>query len=167
MLNRFASIGLPLLVLALMIGCESSETRTPRTPAGGSFQGARAVPIIEQVEGNDAALAEPALTLIQDGSELEELGVSDLDSLNVNFSEHDVIVLALGEQPSGGYWAHITGVQQVGDVLYVEGTANQPGDDQAATQALTYPYTAVVIPKTDAATTLSDVESVRGETRPE
>ncbi|MFA9477260.1 protease complex subunit PrcB family protein [Phycisphaerales bacterium AB-hyl4] len=166
MLNRFASIGLPLLMLALMVGCGGNNDRTD-IPGGEAFQGARAVPVVEQVHGNDSALDEPTIRLIQDRNALDELGVEELSNLEVNFSEYDVIVFALGEQPSGGYWAHISGVQQVGEVLYVQGTANQPGEDQAATQALTYPFAAVVIPKTDAATTLSDIDSVRGESRPE
>ena len=166
MFNRFAfaSIALPLFAFALLTGCETA--RTPG-PAGESHQGARAVPVIEQVHGNDPSLDQPVVTLVQDRAALQRLGANALEGMDVNFSEYDVIVFALGEQPTGGYWAHITGVQQVGDVLYVQGLANQPAEDQAVTQALTYPYAVAVIPKTTARIALSDIESVRGESLPE
>ncbi|MEX0653909.1 MAG: protease complex subunit PrcB family protein [Phycisphaeraceae bacterium] len=165
MLNRLALLALPLFAVALFAGCETTRTDAP--DAGDAYQGARAVPVIQQMHGSDPALDAPRVTLIQDRPALDNLDADSFDELDVNFTEHDVVVFALGEQPTGGYWAHITGVQQVGDVLYVQGIVNQPGEDEAATQALTYPYAVAVIPKTDASIALSDIQEVTGETRPE
>ena len=50
----------------------------------------------------------------------------------------------------------------MGDVLQVYGQANRPGVDQMAGQVLTYPYCAVVIPRTGAITVRDQLESVEG-----
>lgn len=163
--HRLASLLLSVLAVALFVGCETNRNQ----PAGPGFEAAEPVAIIDQMHGNDPALDQPArvVRLIQDRPGLDRLEADSLAELDVNFSDHDVILVTLGEQPSGGYWAHVTGVQKVGNVLYVEGMVNRPGEDEAATQALTQPYTVVIVPKTGASHALSDLDEVTGETMPE
>jgi hypothetical protein len=98
---------------------------------------------------------------------LDALGAQELSELEVDLDQYDLVLVALGQQPTGGYWVHITGLQRVGDVIYVEGIANAPADDEAVTQAQTYPYAAAVIPKVNAALALrSSIQSVQSQQPP-
>ncbi|MDX1682066.1 MAG: protease complex subunit PrcB family protein, partial [Phycisphaeraceae bacterium] len=55
-----------------------------------------------------------------------------------------------------------------GSTVYVMGSANKPAEDAMTTQALTYPYHAVVVPRIDdAAVVIPRVESLVGMAMPE
>lgn len=162
MLRRICQV-LPLFALLLMVACESQpETDTPEL----NVENVQPVPILSQTTGDNQALQNATTELIRDEADLQALGVESLGDLNVDWDQQDVVLVALGEQPTGGYWTRITGIQQDGDELYVQFTANAPAEGQAATQALTYPYAAAVVPETGAEVVLSDPTEVIGQTAP-
>lgn len=133
------------------------------TPAAGDLQ---PLPIVQQFTGDDSAFQIPEIFLVQSRQELAALGSLDLINHPVDFAKQSVLILALGQQPTGGYWARITAVQLQGDVLHVQGFANRPSASQATSQALTYPYAAAVIPKVQPQTLRSDIQSVSGQPAP-
>ena len=156
---------LPLAIAAvLLVGCQTDTSR--QDVAGPGLERVQPVSIVEQVLGDDPALDTAAVRLIDSQQQLDDLGVTRLNQLNINFARHQLVIASLGEQPTGGYWAHIDAVQRVGDVLYVEGRANRPGPDDAVTQAITHPFAAAVIERTGARTLRSDVDSVQGRPHP-
>lgn len=149
---------------SLLVGCQSPPETSKQAM---DLRQVQPLPILEQTRGQDPALSTDMIALIQSRQELEALGAEELSKLEVDFDQNDVVLVALGQQSTGGYWVHITGLQRVGDVIYVEGIANAPAADEAVTQAQTYPYAAAVIPKTDAALALrSSIQSVQGQQPP-
>ena len=146
-----------VLLASLLTGCESIPSLPPAEP----------VTILDAQRGDDPALEVGMVKLFKSWDELESMGAVSLAELTVDFAQADVVLFALGVQPTGGYWADITGVQKVGEVLYVQCTVNAPGEDQMVTQAITHPYCVATITKTTATTVLSDPEEVRGKPMPE
>lgn len=126
------------------------------------------VEILAHAHGDDAALARGTVRLIKSADELPALGLGGLPELgDVDFDSQDVVIFALGEQTTGGYWVQITGIQRVGDVLYVQALVNRPAEDETVTQAITHPYAAAVIAETEAVRALSDPTEVVGQPMPE
>lgn len=121
------------------------------------------VTVLRRFNGNDPGLKEPMVRLISSAGELESLGSYDLAVQSIDYDKESLLLLALGEKPTGGYWARITGVQRKGGLLYVQGLANRPSADAAVSQRLTYPYDAVVIRKIRNARIRSEIESVLGK----
>ena len=155
---------------ALLTGCngggqdmQQAAEKAPRPSTTAS----EPVEIVAHAHGDDSTLQRATVRLIKTPDELAALGLDELPGLEPNFGDQDVIVFALGEQPTGGYWVHITGIQRVGEVLYVQAQVNRPADDAAVTQAVTHPYCAVVVPGTRATRALSDPTEVVGEPMPE
>ncbi|MFW6058602.1 MAG: protease complex subunit PrcB family protein [Phycisphaeraceae bacterium] len=133
---------LSLLAAALLlIGCGTDRTNGV-DPAQIQY-----VPILEQAHGDNADLTEPLAELIRSQEALEALDAEIPLAEQVDFETQSLIVLAAGEQRTGGYWARILGVQRVGDELWLQGVINQPGEDAAATQQITHPYAAAIIPR--------------------
>lgn len=60
-----------------------------------------------------------------------------------------LIVVSLGEQPTGGYSVTVDSVAKLGDTLIVEYTPTAPAPDDTVTQAITMPAAVVKIPQTD------------------
>lgn len=117
------------------------------------------------VSGSDkAALAQTGLYLIKSQDQLEDMGVADLiPGTPVDFAAKSIVLLCGGEKPTGGYWVRIDAISQVGNELFVSGRANKPAEDAITTQALTYPYHAVLIDKTSANIALPEITSVTGQ----
>ncbi len=155
-----------LLVSATMLACESTTTTTTGNSAGAVAASAMPVTVLRQSMGNDPALIFPAVMLIQSQAELDALKGRELAAGKVDFSKESLVVIALGEQATGGYWAKVTAVQAAGSQLFVQGIANRPGKDEVTTQAKTYPFAAAVIAKTSATSVRSDVQSVVGQKKP-
>jgi hypothetical protein len=160
-----------LLILALLAaaslaiaGCGTDQNAN----GSGSYQRllseTQPVQIVDRAYGSDQNLEYPQWKLIKTQQDLKDLGLS-LGS-DVNFEQQDMIIQALGKQPTGGYWAHINGVQRLQDTLYVQSTVNRPGEDQAVTQQVTYPYAAVIVPETGAQRLRTSTEEVTGQSRP-
>lgn len=116
--------------------------------------------------GEDAALPLATLQLIHSQRELDALRSENLRSLPVDFARQSLILLALGEQPTGGYWARIESAYIQNGILYVQGTANAPGPDQMVTQTITYPYAVAILAKAQAREVVGDITSVYGQPHP-
>ncbi|MEX0887382.1 MAG: protease complex subunit PrcB family protein [Phycisphaeraceae bacterium] len=164
MRNCVPHVLMPLLAITLLFGCES-DGPSPQA-AGPAPQRAQPVRIVEQIHGDDPALQRTAVLWIRAEDEQDVLGSDALADLDVDFETQDVIVVAVGEVPTGGHWAYIDSVDRVGDVLNVNGRVNRPAADEAVTQAMAHPFAAAVIEKTRAATLHSGVYSVEGESFP-
>jgi hypothetical protein len=151
-----------LAMCGLMLGgCRGGQ---PRVESG--VNGTRGVSLFAQNSGDSSTLTTAGAWLITSAAELDATGSEELRGLNVDFDTHSLVVVALGEKPTGGYWARITGVQVKGDALFVQAVANRPGPKDAVTQAITYPYAAAVVEKVSAATVHPEVQSVEGRPRP-
>jgi len=122
----------------LVAGCNNPPSK-PKV-AGGS--GTEPVPILASHSGSDAAFVAQEY-LINSADDTK----ADLSALNPNYETQSVVVIALGEMPTGGHSVAITGVQKKGDTLYVQFRVTQPAADAVVTQAITHPYAAVLIPK--------------------
>jgi len=140
-----------VLVAAFLAACET----TPNDPIGG-----RTVPIsiIEHHRADDPVFKDVGALLINSHEDLDASGSLTLADLDVNFSTNSLVVLAAGEQATGGWSATITGVQMRGDALYFQGVIERPGKDDVASQALTYPIAAAVIEKVNASIVHPEIE---------
>ncbi|QDU32026.1 hypothetical protein KS4_00540 [Poriferisphaera corsica] len=158
MLKRIASVLVVAIVAGgFVAGCANS----PKAAEGPEHSMSEPVAIKKAQAGSDEALNTAGVQVVNSDVELNELG-ADLD-LQPNFDEESVVIVSLGEQNTGGYWVEITGVQQVGDTLYVQGVANQPAEDEMTTQVIEYPYAAVVVDKVDAVNVIPDLDQVSGK----
>lgn len=146
-----------ILIGVCLAGC------SPRGIIVIAKQKPKGIQIIARHSGNDPGLKQPTVLLVNAVEELESLGSFELAKQEIDFDHHSLVLLTLGENPTGGYWARITGLQQEGRLLYVQALANRPGEDQAVKQELSFPYDAVVIPKIRHADVRSEVESLVGE----
>lgn len=142
-----------------LVACGSSQT-----DSSYGVLDVEPVSIHHRVAGSSSALKDPNVLLINDATTLENLQAPELTDIAVDFESQSLVVLALGECPTGGYWAHIDGVQLLGDKVIVQGTANRPAGG-TQTQALTYPFEAVVVEKVRG-TPQMDITSVEGQEHP-
>jgi hypothetical protein len=155
-----------LLVASLaLMGCETGDQPADRP---GSYSEMLAqtepVPILDSEHGNAEALAEPGWHLVKNEAGLEELGFEP--EIEVDLQQQDLIVQALGEQNTGGYWNRIQSVQRRGDTLFVQSLVNHPGDDEMTTQQITYPYSAVLVPETGATRLRTNWRELTGQQPP-
>lgn len=172
MLHRGTVLVLMAVVGVLIVGCETTQKTSssstgvkPRMDTPRVDARTTAVAIAAHYRGNDAGFTQPGVFLINSQQELEKRGSTELINKSVDFENQTIVVLALGEQKSGGYWAHIDAVQNLGERLYVQGFANQPAVDEMTTQQITHPYAAAVVPKIFAVVQ-PEITSVRGQPMP-
>ncbi len=172
-MSRFSALSLTVaLPLCFLAGCAgsggdatetvtvemapSSETATPSAMATD-------VPIIAKVAGQDLRVSDPMLGLVNQ-SALTKLGLDQIfadQGVELDPAQHSVILLSLGQQPTGGFAADITALQRKGDELFVQGTAAQPTSTDNVTQAQTFPFAAVAVEKLPAGIKIrSDVTSL-------
>ena len=129
-----------------LLGCKG--TGGSSSAGGGDL--AQPVAIGERVNGNSAALKAIGTMHIETQEQYDALGDADIFPGGLDFGKYDLVIVALGEQPTGGYSVTIESIQLDGGELAVTGKASAPGPDAVTTQALTYPYSAVSIPNTKA-----------------
>lgn len=158
MLKKWISGATLSLVMVALTACGSKQTTTQN-----GVLGVEPVAIHSRVTGSSDKLTEPAVYLINDATTLENIGAKQLSDINVDFDTQSLVVLSLGQCPTGGYWAHIDGVQILGETIIVQGTANKP--DGTTTQALTFPFEAAVVSKVRG-TPVPDISSVEGQDHP-
>jgi hypothetical protein len=137
---KIAAVALAMVTLA---GCGGAAKTNGKSPTLSGVTGTQPVPILAQKSGSDAAFATAQEYLINAAGDTK----ADLTDLNANFDTQSVVVIALGEVPTGGHEVEITGVQKKGDTLYVQFKVKQPGPDAVTTQAISHPYAAALIPK--------------------
>lgn len=164
MLSRCSLVTLSLVLLWAGAGCPSKQAADDAAHDAG-----RPMPVAidETLHHDISGIDTPGVYLIRSQPELDEFASATLKALRVDFARESLVVLALGQQPTAGYWARITGITQVGDTLIVQGTANRPAPDQPVAQVLTTPYCAAVIPATTASAVRSQITSVTGEAPPQ
>ena len=142
-------------------GCEAPQEMPYQT-----MELAQPVEVLHTVVGGHPGLKAPELRLITSQAQLDALGKDDLIGREVDFYNESVVLSALGEMPSSGYWIHITAVHQEGGLLYVYGQANRPAQNAMTGQVLTFPYCAVVISRTTATGVRDQIESVQDQDPP-
>jgi hypothetical protein len=141
----------------VMAGCKSTPSLGVREP----------VTIMAQFQGNDPGLKDADVFVVNSKAELEERKCQDLLKHDVDFDKCSLVVWAVGEQKTGGFWANITGVQHVSDNVYVQATLNAPAKDQVTAQMVTYPYCAAVVAKLPMVKIVyHEPESVEGQPMP-
>jgi hypothetical protein len=74
----------------------------------------------------------------------------------VNFDHEMVILVAMGQRPSGGYSIAVEGVYDAAGRLYAEVRERSPGASCGVTTALTQPVDAVRVPRRDGAVIFVD-----------
>ncbi len=149
---------LVMVCLLFVVGCESAAKEMPYQ----TMDLAEPVEILHKTVGGHPDLKAPGLSLINSQAELNALGTDDLIGREVNFNNEQVLLATLGQLPSTGHWINITAVHEEGDLLQVYGQANRPGADEVIGQVYTFPYCAVVIPRTTAYIVRDQIESVEG-----
>lgn len=149
-------------LLAPVVGLTACKSNGDK-PAGGNSGLAQPIVIVEGVTGSSGILDQPGAMLFTSQKELDAMGAASIFPGPIDFKSNNLVVLAGGEMPTGGYWVRIKSISQVGDELFVSGVANKPGSDEVVTQGLTYPYHAVLVEKTDAKIAIPEVKSVTGQ----
>jgi hypothetical protein len=134
------------LSCSALIGCKGDGGTTVK--AGSDL--AQPVTILERVNGNSDALKTIGKMHIETQAQYDALGDADIFPGKIDFDANDLVIVALGEQPTGGYSVNIESIQIQGGELAVTGKASAPGADAITTQVLTYPYSAVLIENTSA-----------------
>lgn len=149
-----------------LVGCgEVTVVNSNRQP-GTQIAAADAYTIQQQITGQSMALKLPNVFLINSEEQINATRSKQLKELTVDFDTQSIVLIALGEQKSGGYWVKITGIQpgDNGDA-YVQATVNKPAKDQMTTQGMTYPFTAIITNKVTG-TVIPEIESVEGQPMP-
>lgn len=154
MWQQLSLFSLSAALMMFMVGCESTG------PIGSP---AKPMPILAHYRGDDAGLKHPMVKLITSRQQLESLDAEQLVQMDVDFNKKSLVVLAVGEQLTGGYWAQITGAQKSADTLYVQGVVNRPAPDQIVTAALTHAVAVAVIDKVEPLSLSSQISDVVGQ----
>lgn len=142
MMNLFV---VAALACSALVGCKGDGDT--QTTAGDLAQ---PVTILERVNGSSAALKTIGKMHIETQQAYDALGDANIFPGEIDFDKNDLVIVAWGEKPTGGFGINIESIQLQGGELAVTGKASTPPADAATTQALTYPYSAVLIPNTSA-----------------
>lgn len=138
---RFMHISALALAISMVAGCAVNRSAT-----------AEGAPLARQVtESDHCGLTAPGLVYISNASELDRLArlpsgnlsMSQLRALDLQ-QEHLVLV-GLGQKPTGGYGLTLVSSEIVDDVLELTLKAREPADNAMVTQALTTPCAVIAI----------------------
>ncbi len=134
-----------LITILLLAGCQSNSGSdgTAASPAAAAATNTEPVPVLREMQGEDASLTAPGAALINDAKQTKV----NLAPLEVDFERESVVIVSLGRQPTGNYGVKINSAQRKGAKLFVQGIAMQPKNLAIAPKTPTHPYAAVVIPK--------------------
>ena len=142
MMNLFV---VAALACSALVGCKGDGDT--QDTAGDLAQ---PVTILERVNGSSAALKTIGKMHIKTQQAYDALGDANIFPGEIDFDQNDLVIVAWGEKPTGGFSINIESIQLQGGELAVTGKASTPPADAVTTQALTYPYSAVLIPNTSA-----------------
>jgi hypothetical protein len=67
----------------------------------------------------------------------------------IDWTKDMVVVVVLGDRPTGGYSVEISGVEQLKDKLVVRSHAIEPAPGSVQTQAVTSPFAFRTVPRFD------------------
>ena len=147
-----AWFALPAAALALagVAGCPGagpSPTQPPRAVAD------RPLSVTRLFESRNGALESPTELVLRDQAaweatwpRLHRSGPPGAAPA-VDFGRDMVVVVALGERPSGGFGVRVDALESDGAGALVRYTSTEPGPDCMTTQALTAPVEAVAVPR--------------------
>lgn len=166
-----SGFGWKRIVLAVALAPAVALTGCKTGDNGGSdgpvLELADPVAIMEGVSGSSQSLPTAGTFLVTSQTQWEAGGFAEACPAPMDFDAHDVVVVAMGEKPSAGYWVHIDAIQKIGSELVVQFTHNTPGEDEVVAAVVTYPYYAVAVPKTGATLAIADPSHVQGQAAPE
>ena len=154
MLKRVAStLVLAILAVGFVAGCQNDQKVTKEASKHSMSE---PVAVKGKVAGSNAKLSEAGAKVINSKADLDAIGVEEIIALNPDFENESVVILSAGDVPTGGYSVDITGIQEVGDTLYVQGVINEPAEDTVVTQVIEYPYASAVIEKVEPAKVVAE-----------
>jgi len=133
------SAGVLLAASFGLTGCDSSQSVVIENPA-------EPVEIVDRGYGDDSALIFADAFLLKNERQVKATGAESLAAINVDYKANALVVVALGQKPTGGFGAEIDSVQVEGGTLVVNVYTSTPPEGSVVTQALTYPYVYAVIP---------------------
>lgn len=148
-------------VAVLSAGCHSDGGDT----ASGGFALADPVEITEGTSGSSPAMRTAGTYLIPSQAQWDKSGFGEAVPGPIDFAAYDVVVVAMGEQTSGGHWVRIDAIQLAGNELAVQCTMNAPAEGDVVATVVTYPFHAVMVPKTGAVLAVPDPTFVQGQER--
>lgn len=141
---RSTSLAILFSAVFSLVACQSGTAPSGSAgPAPAMAANTEPVPVLREIQGDDASLKLPAAVLVNAASETKV----NLASLEVDFEKESVVIVSLGTQPTGHYGIKINSAQKKGTKLFVQGIALLPQNSAAAPQTPTNPFAAVVIPK--------------------
>lgn len=148
-------------------GCD--RQRVDDDQSGTALPGDVAPLVIHQrFHGDQSGIRDAKAIIVNSREHLEEFGSDQLAAVPTDFSKRSLLVLSMGQRPTGGYWVWIDAVQRAGDKLYVQGRVNRPGPDDMVAQVITFPFVAVEIDKQPMdLTVIEEMVSVQGQTHPD
>jgi hypothetical protein len=158
-----AALAAALAALVLGAGCRgAAPSATPPTaattpasaPPAPSFVAAQpSSPVTRLYSGRHSAYEAAAEVVVRDAAAWQATwarlrrGPAAESAPAVDFARDMIVVVALGERPSGGYAVRIDSVSAGSPGPVVHYTATEPGEGCMSTQALTAPVDAVQVPR--------------------
>lgn len=145
MTARFTLLTILALALTLAVGCAVNRSAT-----------ADGAPLARQVtESDHCGLTAPGLVYLSNTQDLEKLARLPSGNLALNklraidFEQEHLVLVGLGQKPTGGYGLTLQSANIVDDVLELVVRARQPAPDAMVTQALTTPCAVIAISPND------------------
>ncbi len=116
------------------------------------------IKLVDTNSGRASAFKSPVKKVIRSQVELDRLNVADVAEVNVDFNEHHLILLAMGEQ-FGDFRIRIDSVNREGQYLIVRAVGESlPGKPEGELEAVAdYPYCTAIIPRTGATEVISEL----------
>ncbi|MDF0748820.1 protease complex subunit PrcB family protein [Marinobacter sp. 71-i] len=142
---RFTLLTILALALTLAAGCAVNRSAT-----------ADGAPLARQVtESDHCGLTAPGLVYVSNARDLDKLASLPSGNLALNklraidFEQEHLVLVGLGQKPTGGYGLTLQSANIVDDVLELVVRARQPAADAMVTQALTTPCAVIAISPND------------------
>lgn len=141
-----AAVASVMAVAVLLMGC--AVNRSEKTPEGA--------PLARQLTQSDhCGLTAPGLVYLESADDVERLSRLPtanlpLDSLKaVDFEREHLILVGLGQKPTGGFGVTLEGSVIHDSILEVDVALRQPAADAMVTQVLTTPCAVIAVTPDD------------------
>lgn len=144
-------------VLLCSQACGTSGNSSPQPEPGARKMQTDQMQITRLLLLQSSALIEPATHVVRERSEFDQLwarlhATTPLPATpEVDFSRSMVLVIAVGERPTGGHTVRVDSVRSDGAGIVVRYTTTSPGDGCISTQAITSPVEVVSVRRVDGA----------------
>lgn len=141
MTMRFMHMTALALAVTLVAGCSVNRAAT-----------AEGAPLARQVtESNHCGLTAPGLVYISNPRDLDKVASLPSGNLSMNqlraldLEREHLVLVGLGQKPTGGYGLTLQSAEIVDDVLQLALNVRKPAPDAMVTQALTTPCVVIAI----------------------